>query len=246
MRLYNSCQQNLAANSMFVQIQIWMKQTQRTKKKSFQFNNIHVRGDGHSLFAAVRRLSFFMTIHWICICTSMVNLFIVSSCVRLDLLILYFYRSLPLVHYLLRDRFVNKNWHWCARRSCQIVFNNKEVMNFIPNIVYIWFDPFEIYMHIIMVHGNLWRSIGCCHQLFSIIARYCDVLAFNLNRAFHKTYFSFACVVSFTLLPGPVDVMLSILLNFFFKMIFKSMRYENDFRQKRRKNNEKIISRSAY
>lgn len=38
-----------------------------------------------------------------------------------------------------------------------------------------------------MVH-NLWRSIGCCHQWFSIIARYCDVLAFNSNRSFYSTH----------------------------------------------------------
>lgn len=75
------------------------------------------------------------------------NLFTVSSCVRLDLLnkfIFSCFRLLFLCHRSMKSDID-------ARRSCQTVFNNMEVMNFIP-------------ISICIVQS--FRSVGCCRHYF--------------------------------------------------------------------------------
>lgn len=104
-------------------IQIWME----NQKKRIQFNNIHVWEKGICccrLFNAFR----FIT------CNLYINgksVYCVVMCTAQFIDIQFFFLS---ARSLFVRSFVNKNWHWCARHSCQIVFNNKEVMNFIPNI----------------------------------------------------------------------------------------------------------------
>lgn len=87
--------QEIACSHLY-KYEIWMKQ----RKKRIQFNNIDVRGDGH-LWLLLFVAFLFITIHWICMHISGSNLFIVSSCVRPDLLILYF--SLALLCAIVRQ-----------------------------------------------------------------------------------------------------------------------------------------------
>lgn len=111
---------------------------------------------------------------------------------------------------------------WYDRSSIKIDIDVRDVHVKLYSITKKWWISYQIYSNVFETEHNLRRSIGCCHQLFSIIARYCDVLAFNLNLSFYNTIHALIFSLSLSHFLGRWLWYRAVYLLNIFEIIFKS------------------------
>lgn len=218
------------------------------KKKRIQFNNIHVRGDGlgHLLLLLLLLLFIafhFITIHWICMHINGKSVYCVVMCTARFIDIIFAFPSLYLslarsrVHYL------------CAIvSSIKIDIDVRDVHVNLYSITKKWWISYQIYYTFYSIHSNNGAQSLTFDWLLSPVIFYYRTLLWCVGiqlKLFilYGTY-SALSLSHFSLAHGRYRAVY--LVGYFRNDIQINAIWKWFSTHKRRKNNEKIISRSAY